>query len=146
MTVLNTVQTQCDRVVKSPRFEQFIIWVLIIDFFVLCLEGGLPHAQLAIKTVLDLILGILIVDTLLRFGATISRVGHYFGDFWNCFDLLILVGLIYLPDEFSYLALLRLPRFWRSSRILRGIGFVKFLLLIVKRISLWVYVDRNRSR
>lgn len=146
MTVLNTVQTQCDRVVKSPRFEQFIIWVLIIDFFVLCLEGGLPHAQLAIKTVLDVILGILVLDTLLRFGATISQVWRYFSDFWNCFDLLILVGLIYLPDEFAYLALLRLPRFWRSSRILRGIGFMKFLLLIVKRISLWVYVDRNRSR
>lgn len=128
-----TFKTQCDRIVKSIYFERVILGVLLLDLLVLCLEGLLPQAEPILKIVLEWILVILILDTVLRFGATIDQPKRYFKDVWNCFDLLILIGLIGLPDRFSYLALLRLPRFWRTTRILRGVGFGKFLLSAIKK-------------
>lgn len=105
----------------------------MVDGVILYLESWSATPAAWATLALDVILTVLVLDAMLRFGATICKPRRYFADRWNCVDLLLLVGLLCLPDDFAYLALLRLPRFWRSSRILRGLGFAKLLLFSLRR-------------
>ncbi len=122
---ISVVQKGCDRLTKSPIFKLVILGVLLLDVVILCIELLLGDMTLLMSQMLNGILIILVIEMVVRLGTKLPRLWHFFYKFWDSFDLLILLGLLYLPDDFHYLALLRLPRFWRMSRVLRGTSMVK---------------------
>ena len=100
--------------VEHKRFQQFIIWVIVVNAVTLGLEtsrsvmagvGGLLHA------IDHVILGVFVVELVLRLYAYGWR---FFRDSWNVFDFIIVgISLIPATGPFSVLRALRVLRVLR---------------------------------
>ena len=105
-------------IVAAKAFHHAIVAVIVLAGVVAGLEtsptlmakhGALLHA-------LDrLILGVFIVEALLKMAAHGRRPWRYFTDGWNVFDFLIIV-ICLLPVGGPFAAVLRLARAQRAAR------------------------------
>ena len=119
-----------DRLVNRPAFEYTIIALILINGVLLGLEtsptleqryGGIMHLGNQI------VLGVFIVEALLKMLALAPRIDRYFHDGWNVFDFLVIVfSLIPATGQFAMIA-----RLARLLRVLRLISAVRELRLIV---------------
>jgi voltage-gated sodium channel len=118
------------RIVEADRFEPFMIGLILFNAVLIGLEtspgfveryGGWLHAGNQI------ILGVFIVEALLKITAVAPRLHLYFGNGWNLFDFSIVVlSLVPATEDFALVA-----RLVRILRVLRLVSTVPQLRLIV---------------
>lgn len=121
------------RLVKSDRFNNFIIWVIIAASVLVGVEtyGEFADANRGILSILDaLILTIFVVEIVLKILAEGSRPWRFFLDPWNVFDFVIVAATL-LPVGGEYMAVLRLARILRVLRVSRLVTRLPKLQLIV---------------
>ena len=119
-----------DRLVNKAAFEYTIIALILLNGVFLGL-GTSPVLEQQYGDLLHLgnqiILGVFIVEALLKMLAVAPRVDMYFRDGWNVFDFLVIVfSLIPATGEFAMVA-----RLARLLRVLRLISAIRELRLIV---------------
>ena len=119
-----------DRLVNKAAFEYTIITLILLNGVFLGL-GTSPVLEQQYGDLLHLgnqiILGVFIVEALLKMIALAPRVDMYFRDGWNVFDFLVIVfSLIPATGEFAMVA-----RLARLLRVLRLISAIRELRLIV---------------
>jgi voltage-gated sodium channel len=126
---VNPVQAFARRIVSSPRFEPFMIGLIIFNAVLIGLETSRDLAGYARLFHLgnDVILGVFVVEAALKIAAVAPRWRLYFGSGWNLFDFSIVVfSLIPATGQFALVA-----RLIRVRRVLRLVSAVPQLRLIV---------------
>lgn len=118
------------RVVEARWFEPWMIGLILFNAVLIGLETS-PDIVAAYGTWLhlgnDLILGIFIIEAVLKLAAVAPRFSLYFGSGWNLFDFSIVVlSLVPATGEFALVA-----RLVRVLRVLRLVSTVPQLRLIV---------------
>ena len=118
------------RIVEARWFEPWMIGLILFNGVLIGLEtshdfvetyGGWLHLGN------DIILGIFIIEVVLKLAAVAPRFSLYFGNGWNLFDFSIVVlSLIPATGEFALVA-----RLVRVLRVLRLVSAVPQLRLIV---------------
>jgi len=75
----------------------------------------------------DIILGIFVVEALIKIGAEGSKPWLYFTDSWNVFDFTI-VAICFMPFNAQYVAVLRLLRLLRVLKLVRTMPRLQVLV------------------
>src|SRR5690349_4616902 len=94
---------------ESNRFQGFIIAVIVFAGVLVGLEtypGVVAEVGPTLHVLDKIILGIFVVEAVVRMGAEWPRPWRYFTDGWNVFDFSIL-AVCFLPLDASYFAVLR---------------------------------------
>ena len=124
------VQGFAKRIVESPRFEPFMVGLIIFNAVLIGLETSrelMTRYDGWVYVLNDAILVVFIVEAALKITAVAPRWGLYFRDGWNLFDFSIIVlSLIPATGEFALVA-----RLVRVLRVLRLVSAVPQLRLIV---------------
>ena len=127
---MQQISLLADRLVNKAAFEYTIIALILLNGVFLGL-GTFPVLDQQYGDLLHLgnqiVLGVFIVEALLKMIALAPRVDMYFRDGWNVFDFLVIVfSLIPATGEFAMVA-----RLARLLRVLRLISAIRELRLIV---------------
>jgi voltage-gated sodium channel len=131
-------------IAESSRFQHFITAVILFAAVLVGAEtypaivrdhGTLLHG-------LDrLVLGIFVLEILIKIGAEGKRPWRYFKDPWNVFDFAI-VAAAFLPAAGQYVTVLRLARLLRVLRLVRAIPKLQLLVnALLKSIPSMGYVS-----
>lgn len=133
----------CRRLVDHSWFKNSIIAVILLAGLVVGLETS-PTLRTQYGTLLHaldkIILGIFVVEILLKMGAEGSRPWRYFRDPWNNFDFLI-VSVCLLPFDSEFAAVLRLARVLRVLRLVTVLPKLQILVgALLKSIPSMGYV------
>lgn len=131
------------RVADSPWFQNSITAVIIAAGVIVGIQTY-PSAVAAIGDVLDaldyIILGIFIVEIVVKVGAEGRQPWRYFLDPWNVFDFII-VAVCFLPLNAQYVAVLRLARLLRVLKLVRALPKLQILVsALLKSIPSMGYV------
>ena len=130
--------------VASKAFHHVIVAVIVIAGVVAGLETSpaLMAQHGALLHGLDkIILGIFIVEALLKMAAHGRRPWRYFADGWNVFDFLIIVICV-LPVGGPFAAVLRLARALRLLRLVSALPKLQLLVgALLKSLSAMGYVS-----
>jgi voltage-gated sodium channel len=124
------MQAFAQRVVAARWFEPVMIGLILFNGVLIGLETS--HDFVAtygywLHMGNDIILGIFIIEVVLKLAAVSPRFGLYFGNGWNLFDFTVVVlSLIPATGEFALVA-----RLIRVLRVLRLVSAVPQLRLIV---------------
>lgn len=133
----------CRRITESPAFRHCITAVILLAGVVVGLETdrGLMARHGDLLHALDrLILGIFVVEILLKLGAQLPRPWQYFRDPWNVFDFAI-VAVCLLPLHAEFAAVLRLARVLRVLRLVTALPKLQLLVgALLKSIPSMGYV------
>ena len=129
-TEVNAVQAFARHVVNSKRFEPFMIGLIIFNAVLIGCETStefMAKFDGMFHVANDIILGVFVVEAVLKITAVAPRWRLYFGSGWNLFDLsVIALSLIPATEEFALVA-----RLVRVLRVLRLVSAVPQLRLIV---------------
>jgi voltage-gated sodium channel len=129
------VASACGRLVESAWFDPLMLGVIAVNAVALGLETydsidasigrGLHLAN-------DVILGIFVVELLIRVAAHAQRPGGFFRSGWNVFDLVV-IGASFVPGVRENATLLRLVRLLRIVRAVRLLPDLRVLTVAVGR-------------
>ena len=132
------------QIVEAKLFHHFIVAVIVLAGVVAGLETSPPIMAQHGATLLaldKLILGIFIVEALLKMAAHGRQPWRYFADGWNVFDFLIVV-LCLLPVGGPFAAVLRLARALRLLRLVSALPKLQLLVgALLKSLSAMGYVS-----
>ena len=133
-----------NQLVASKVFHHFIVAVIVLAGVVAGLETS-PALMAEHGGLLDaldrLILGVFIVEALLKMAALGRRPWCYFADGWNVFDFLIVV-LCLLPVGGPFAAVMRLTRVLRLLRLVSALPKLQLLVgALLKSLSAMGYVS-----
>ncbi len=124
------MQQRSERIVSSPLFNTFIIWVIVMAGVLVGLttfpEISERHGKL-IEALDGVVLAIFTVEIALKMIALWPRPLDFFRDGWNVFDFVIVV-VCFLPFGGSYVAVLRLFRLLRVLRLITAIPRLQLLV------------------
>ncbi len=118
------------QIVSAPWFERLIIVFILINGVILGMETSpslVEHYGHLMHVGNHVILGIFILEALLKMIAVAPQVNRYFQDGWNVFDFSVIVfSLIPATGEFAMIA-----RLARLLRVVRLVSTIPELRLIV---------------
>ena len=141
---MNALTRQLRLITESQPFNQFIIAVIILAGILVGLETypGIVERYVTILYTLDaIVLGIFIVEIILKMGAQGRRPWRYFKDPWNVFDFTIVV-LALIPAAGQYALVARLARLFRVLRLVRFIPRLRILVMaLLKSVPSMLYVS-----
>lgn len=124
------MQAMCARLVNTNGFQAFIIGTIIVNAIILGLETSpdLNHRYGALLSLCnDIVLGIFIIEAIMKMVALSPKPLSYFKDGWNIFDFsIILISLIPMTGSLATVA-----RLARLLRVMRLISAFPQLRLIV---------------
>ncbi len=122
-------------IVEKPLFEYFIIALILINGVILGLETS-PTIVAQYSDWLHLgnqiILGVFIIEAILKITAVAPRFKLYFGDGWNLFDFSVVV-LSLLPATGEYAMIARLARLLRVARLVSTIPELRLIISTLVR-------------
>ena len=124
------MKTQAKQIVEARWFEPVMIGLILFNGLLIGLETSKSFVAdygewLHLGN--DVILGVFIVEVILKLAAVAPRFGLYFRNGWNLFDFtVVLLSLIPATGEFALVA-----RLVRVLRVLRLVSTVPQLRLIV---------------
>lgn len=123
------------RIVNQKLFEHFIIALILLNGVVLGLETS-PQlvARYSDYLVLanNVILGVFILEALLKITAVAPRFRLYFADGWNLFDFSVVV-LSLLPATGDFAMIARLARLLRVARLISTIPELRLIVSTLVR-------------
>ena len=118
------------RIVEARWFEPWMIGLILFNGVLIGLEtsrGVVEQYGDWLHLGNDIILGVFIIEVVLKLAAVAPRFGLYFGNGWNLFDFTVVVlSLIPATGEFALVA-----RLIRVLRVLRLVSAVPQLRLVV---------------
>lgn len=118
------------RIVTAPNFERVIIGLIVLNGVILGMETAPALVQKygpLFRLGSQLILGLFILEAVLKITAVAPQVGRYFRDGWNFFDFSVIVfSLIPATGQFALIA-----RLARLLRVVRLVSTIPELRLIV---------------
>ncbi len=131
------------RIVHAPWFQRAIIAVILLAGALAGIEtdAGMVAAHGTLLGALDaIVLGVFIVEVILKLMSHGSRPLDYFRDGWNVFDFVI-VALCLLPMDSQFAMVLRLGRALRLLRLVSALPKLQLLVgCLVKSFSSMGYV------
>ncbi len=131
------------RIADSPKFQNFITAVILLAGIIVGIQTS-PTAVSVAGHVLDMIdyiiLGIFIIEIVVKLGAEGNKPWRYFLDPWNVFDFVI-VSVCFMPVNAQYVAVLRLARLLRVLKLVRALPKLQILVsALLKSIPSMGYV------
>lgn len=130
-------------IVHSAWFQRFIIATIIFAGVLAGIEtdAGMMAAHGTLLHALDrIVLGIFIIEAILKITAHAPRPWDYFKDGWNVFDFTIVV-LCLLPMDSQFAVVLRLGRTLRLLRLVSALPKLQLLVgALIKSFSSMGYV------
>ena len=129
------VAARCGRIVESSWFDPLMLGIIAVNAVTLGLEtyGSIDAAigeQLRLAN--EVILGIFVVELLIRMGAHAEHPRDYFRSGWNVFDFVV-IGASFVPGVRENATLLRLVRLLRIVRAVRLLPDLRVLTVAVGR-------------
>ena len=132
------------QIVEAKPFHHFIVAVILLAGVVAGLETSPAMIERHGPLLLGLdnfILGVFIVEALLKMAAQGRQPWRYFADGWNVFDFLIIVVCL-LPVGGPFAAVLRLARALRLLRLVSALPKLQLLVgALMKSLSSMGYVS-----
>lgn len=132
------------QITESKPFTHFIIGVIIFAGVLVGLEtypAVMDQYGDVIMALDAIVLGIFIVEIIMKMGAQGRRPWRYFHDPWNVFDFTI-VALALVPAAGQYALVARLARLFRVLRLVRFIPRLRILVMaLLKSIPSMIYVS-----
>ncbi|MED5372739.1 MAG: ion transporter [Myxococcota bacterium] len=132
------------KLADSSAFQNFITAVILLAGVVVGVETyhSLATAwETQLHWMNQIILGIFIIEIVVKMGAEGSKPWRYFLDPWNVFDFLI-VALCLLPFGGSFVTVLRLLRVLRVLKLVTALPKLQILVgALLKSIPSMVYVS-----
>jgi voltage-gated sodium channel len=132
------------QIVGAKLFHHFIVAVILLAGVVAGLETSPAMLERHGALLLGLdkfILGVFIVEALLKMAAQGRQPWRYFADGWNVFDFLIIVVCL-LPVGGPFAAVLRLARALRLLRLVSALPKLQLLVgALLKSLSAMGYVS-----
>jgi voltage-gated sodium channel len=132
-----------DQIVHSTWFQRSVILTIITAGVLAGIEtdAAMVASHGTVLRALDyIVLGIFIVEVLLKLTANCPRPWTYFRDGWNVFDFIIVV-LCLLPIDSQFAVVLRLGRALRLLRLVSALPKLQLLVgALVKSFSSMGYV------
>lgn len=124
-----------EKIVKQKLFDHFIIALILINAVILGLETS-PDllAQYGDYLLLanNVILGVFVIEAILKITAVAPRFKLYFGSGWNLFDFTVVVlSLVPSTGEFAMIA--RLARLLRVARLISTIPELRIIVSTLVR-------------
>jgi voltage-gated sodium channel len=130
-----TMTAVCRRLVESSWFDPLLLVVIFVNAITLGLETY-PSIDARVGDELhmanDVILGVFVVELLIRIGAHGGRMREFFRSGWNVFDFIVIVAS-FLPGLRENATLLRLVRLARIVRAIRLLPDLRVLTVAVGR-------------
>ncbi len=131
---MSKISQFCRTIVKLHSFDQIILSIVIINGIIIGLETSQTlndqygHVFLLFN---NLVLGIFVLEALLKIVAEAPRIDRYFRQGWNIFDFTIIV-LSFLPTgEFATMA--RLVRVLRVTRLISAVPELRLIIATLLR-------------
>ena len=122
-------------IVGRQSFEYFIIGLILLNAVILGLETS-PDIVSDYGNWLNLgnqlILGVFILEALLKITAVAPKIKLYFGNGWNLFDFSIVV-LSLIPATGEYAMIARLARLLRVARLISTIPELRLIISTLVR-------------
>lgn len=119
-----------DTIVRSNLFQNGIIGLILVAAVVVGLETS-PQIMASYGSLLKgvdwFIIGIFVLEALMKMGANGRRPWRYFNDPWNCFDFTIVV-LCLIPATGQFAAVIRLARVLRTLRLVSVIPRLQIIV------------------
>jgi voltage-gated sodium channel len=141
--MFNVLPETTGRIVHSPGFQRFIIATILLAGVLAGIETDaammVAHGPL-LRTLDAVVLGIFIIEAILKLTAHSPRPLDYFRDGWNVFDFAIIV-LCLLPMDSQFAVVLRLGRTLRLLRLVSALPKLQLLVgALIKSFSSMGYV------
>ncbi|MAA77876.1 MAG: potassium transporter [Deltaproteobacteria bacterium] len=131
------------KIAHDQRFQNFITWTIVTAGLIIGMET-FPSMVTRFGSIFHLfdivILGIFILEIVIKIGAEGTKPWRYFMDPWNIFDFLI-VAVCFLPIDASFAAVLRLARLFRVLKLVRALPKLQVLVsALLKSLPSMAYV------
>lgn len=124
----------CRRLAESPRFDAAMLAVITVNAIILGLETfdsvEREHGPL-LDTLNDVLLGVFVVELLIRITAHWPTPARFARSGWNVFDFVV-VSASFLPGLRENATLLRILRL---ARVVRAVRFLPDLRVIVSAVA-----------
>jgi voltage-gated sodium channel len=131
-------------IVHSPWFQRFILATIILAGVLAGIETDAATVAThgpVLRTFDAMVLGIFIIEALLKLTAHCPRPWDYFRDGWNVFDFAVIV-LCLLPMDSQFAVVLRLGRTLRLLRLVSALPKLQLLVgALIKSFSSMGYVS-----
>lgn len=132
------------RIVHTPWFQRSIILTILLAGVLAGIETDAATMAAyghALHTLDAIVLGIFIIEVLLKLTASCPRPWNYFRDGWNVFDFLV-VAVCLLPMGSQFAVVLRLGRTLRLLRLVSALPKLQLLVgALIKSFSSMGYVS-----
>ena len=132
------------RIVHTPWFQRSIILTILLAGVLAGIETDAATMAAyghALRTLDAIVLGIFIIEVLLKLTASCPRPWNYFRDGWNVFDFLV-VAVCLLPMGSQFAVVLRLGRTLRLLRLVSALPKLQLLVgALIKSFSSMGYVS-----
>jgi voltage-gated sodium channel len=125
----------CRRIVDARWFDPLILAVILVNAVTLGLETYDAIAREVgdeLRTANAVMLGVFVVELLLRFGAAGFDPRRFFASGWNVFDFVVILASL-APGLRENTTLLRLARLGRVLRIVRLLPDLRVLTIAIGR-------------
>jgi voltage-gated sodium channel len=135
VTLRARVGAACRRIVDSSWFDPLMLGVIAVNAVTLGLEtydtiDAAVGAQLHLAN--EIILGLFVVELLIRMGAHAEHPAGFFRSGWNVFDFVV-IAASFVPGVRENATLLRLVRLLRIVRAVRLLPDLRVLTVAVGR-------------
>ena len=136
-------RTIFQKIAEDKRFQNFITLTIVTAGLIIGMETS-PYMAARFEHIFHVfdvvILGIFIVEIVIKIGAQGNKPWRYFFDPWNVFDFCI-VGVCFLPIDASFAAVLRLARLFRVLKLVRALPKLQVLVsALLKSLPSMAYV------
>lgn len=131
------------KIAQNRHFQNFITWTIVLAGIIIGMETSeaLVHKYHHVFHFSDvIILGIFIVEIVIKVLAEGKKPWRYFYDPWNIFDFLI-VAICFMPINAQFAAVLRLARLFRVLKLVRALPKLQVLVsALLKSLPSMAYV------
>jgi voltage-gated sodium channel len=132
------------RIVHAHWFQRLIILTILLAGVLAGIETDAATVAThgpVLRTLDGIVLGIFIIEVLLKLTASCPRPWNYFRDGWNVFDFIVVV-LCLLPMDSQFAVVLRLGRTLRLLRLVSALPKLQLLVgALIKSFSSMGYVS-----
>jgi voltage-gated sodium channel len=138
------MQEFCKKIANAAWFQNFVTVVILLAGVLVGIEtypAMVERHHTALHLGDQIILGIFVLEILVKMGAEGKRPWRYFLDPWNVFDFII-VAACFLPFEGNAVTVLRLLRLLRVLKLVKALPKLQILVgALLKSIPSMVYVS-----